>query len=84
MIHFIPNLDSLLWSRKSIQLFDSDEDLRLFVSDQRTRFCHFVGRPDSFCPHDVRLDETAPDPFIRWSNYRSVTIDGVTVGFCGE
>ena len=85
MIRYIPNLDSILWSRKSIVYFDSIDDLKAFISEQRTLFCHFIGRTDrSFRPHDVQLSNVAPDPFIRWNNYCGVIIDGITVGYCGE
>ena len=81
----MPNLDSPFWSRKSVQYFDSIDDLKEFISDQRTRFCHFIGQTDRFFySHDVQLTDADPDPFMRWKNYRSVTIDGITVGYCGE
>lgn len=86
MVKYIPNLDSLLWSFKSIQYFDSHDDLKAFIADQRTRFFRFIGMLDkSFSPSDVILSgPLAPDPFVRWNNYHSVHVDGVTVGFCGE
>lgn len=85
MIRYIPNLDSILWSRKSIEYFDSIDDLKAFISEQRTLFCHFIGRTDRFFhPHDVQLAKVPPDPFMRWNNYRGVFVDGITVGYCGE
>ena len=85
MIRYIPNLDSIIWSRKSIEYFDSIDDLKAFISEQRTLFCHFVGRTDRFFhPHDVQLAKVPPDPFMRWNNYRGVIVDGITVGYCGE
>ena len=86
MIKYIPNLDTLLWSFKSIEYFDTHEDLKSFIADQRTRFCRFIGMIDkSFDPADVTLsDPLSPDSLICWNNYRSVMVDGITVGFCGE
>ena len=85
MIRYMPKLDSPLWSRKSLEYFDTVEDLKTFISDQRTRFCHFIGRTDRFFyPHDVQLAKVSPDPFMRWNNYHGVIIDGITVGYCGE
>ena len=86
MIKYIPNLDTLLWSFKSIEYFDTHEDLRSFIANQRTLFCRFVGKIDKcFRPSDVTLsDPLTPDPFVCWKNYRSVHVDGITVGFCGE
>ena len=85
MIRYIPNLDSILWSRKSIEYFDTLGDLKRYIADQRTLFCHFIGRTDRFFhPHDVQLAKGPPDPFMRWNNYRGVFVDGITVGYCGE
>jgi len=86
MIKYIPNLDTLLWSFKSIEYFDTHEDLKSFIADQRTLFCRFVGKIEkSFQASDVILsDPLAMDPFVCWKNYRSVRVDGITVGFCGE
>ncbi len=85
MIRYKPKLDSLLWSLKCIEYFDNVEDLKVFISDQRTRFCRAVGRTNCFFhPHDVHLSDVIPDPFLHWNNYRGVIIDGITVGHCGE
>lgn len=86
MIKYIPDLDSLLWSFKSIEYFDTLEDLKFFIADQRTRFCRFIGRLDkSFQSADVTLsDPMVTHPFVCWKNYRSVIVDGITVGHCGE
>ena len=86
MIKYIPNLDTLLWSFKSIEYFDTLEDLKFFIADQRTRFCRFIGRLDkSFRSADVTLsDPLSHNPVVCWKNYRSVIVDGITVGHCGE
>lgn len=85
MIRYIPNFDSYLWAKKSMEYFDTIDDLKAFISDQRTLFCHFIGRTDRFFhPHDVQLAKVPPDPFMRWNNYHGVIIDGITVGYCGE
>ena len=85
MIRYMPNLDSLLWSLKSIEYFESIDDLKAFISDQRTRFCHAIGLTDRiFHSHDVHLSDVIPDPLMCWKNYRRVIIDGITVGHCGE
>ena len=46
MIKYLPNMDSLLWSFKSIEYFDSYDDLKSFIADQRTRFLRFIGKID--------------------------------------
>lgn len=83
MIKYMPNLDSMLWARKSQEYFDSIEDLRAFIADQRTSFCRFVGKDRSFAPEDVKLN-IERDLFWGWKNYHSVELDGITIGFCGE
>lgn len=85
MIRYIPNFDSYLWAKKSLEYFDTIEDLKRYISDQRTRFCHAIGRTDRFFhSHDVHLSDVVLDPFMHWKNYRKVIIDGITVGYCGE
>ena len=85
MIRYMPKLDSPLWSRKSLEYFDTVEDLKAFISDQHTRFCRFIGKPEkSFLPEDVTLADLLDDLFMGWNHYRTVTIDGITVGYCGE
>ena len=83
MIKYMPNLDSLLWSMKSQQYFDSIDDLKAFIADQRTRFCRFIGKDKAYAPEDVEL-HSAMDCFFGWKNYHSVVLDGITIGFCGE
>lgn len=85
MIRYMPELDSYLWAKKSLVYFDTLEDLKRYIADQRTRFCRFIGRPEkSFLPDDVNLTPTCTDPLTCLRNYRGVMIDGITVGFCGE
>lgn len=83
MIKYRPNLDSLLWSRKSQEYFDTIDELKTFVSDQRTRFCRFIGKDKSFVPENVEL-RGGRDVLFGWENYCSVVLDGVIIGFCGE
>lgn len=85
MIRYIPELDSYLWAKKSLVYFDTLDELKSYIADQRTRFCRFIGKPEkSFRPDDVNLAPTRSDPFTRWRNYCNVIIDGITVGYCGE
>lgn len=83
MIRYMPNLDSMLWARKSQEYFDSIEDLKAFIADQRTNFCRFVGKDREFCPEDVEL-QSGRDLLWGWNNYCNVILDGTTIGFCGE
>ena len=83
MIKYMPNLDSMLWSRKSQEYFDTIEDLKDSITNQRTKFCRIVGKDRSFAPEDVELYSDR-DYFYGWTNYHSVVIDGITIGYCGE
>ena len=83
MIRYMPNLDSMLWAKKSQEYFDTIEDLKAFIADQRTRFCRFIGKDRTFVPEDVEL-RSAIDQLFGWTNYHSVVLDGITIGFCGE
>jgi len=86
MIRYMPKLVTPLWSRKCLEYFDTLEDLKVFIADERTRFCHFIGKPEkSFLPSDVELtDHCDIDLVMRWKNYYTVIIDGSVVGYCGE
>ena len=83
MIRYMPNLDSMLWARKSIEYFDTIDDLKVFIADQRTRICRFIGKDRSFLPDDVKL-RSGTDLLWGWKNYCSVIIEGTIIGFCGE
>lgn len=86
MIKYRPNLDSTLWARKSTEYFDTIEDLKVFIADQRTRFYHFIGQSERFYkPHEVELiAQQEPDKVMYWRNYCSIVLDGRIIGFCGE
>ena len=83
MIRYMPNLGSLLWARKSLEYFDTIDELKAFVADQRTIFCRAIGKDRSFIPEDVKL-ESGKDFIWGWKNYHNVVLDGATIGFCGE
>ena len=55
MIKYMPNLDSMHWARKSQEYFDTIDDLKAFIADQRTMFCRFIGKGRAFVPEDVEL-----------------------------
>ena len=86
MIRYMPNVDSILWARKSTEYFDTIEDLKSFIADQRTRFYRFIGQPEkSYRPQEVELvAQQKPDKVMYWKNYCNVVLDGRIIGFCGE
>ena len=83
MIRYMPNLESALWSRKSLLYFDTLEEMTAFVVDQRNKFCRYIGKQIHFIHDDVEL-QPAKDHFYGWENYCRVIIGGILVGFCGE
>ena len=83
MIKFRPNFDSLLWSLKCQEYFDTIDELKAAIADQRTKFCRFIGKDKTYGPEDVRL-HGAMDHLFHWENYHIIELDGITIGFCGE
>ena len=83
MIKYRPNLDSLLWSRKCQEYFDTIDDMKCAIADQRTKFCRFIGKDKSFSPDDVELKRNE-DLLFGWKNYHHVILDGIVIGYCGE
>ena len=73
----------MLWARKSQEYFDTIDDLKAFIADQRTMFCRFIGKDRSFCPEDVLL-HSSRDYLFGWENYHVIELDGITIGYCGE
>ena len=85
MIRYMPNLDSLLWSRKSMEYFNTLDELKSFIADQRTRFYSFIGMPKTYQPEQVQLIAgTGHDLITGFVNCCSVILDGHLLGFCGE
>ena len=84
MIRYMPNVSSTLWAYKSIEYFDTIEDLKSFIADQRTRFCRAIGKDRNYRPNQVELIAQGRDLILGWQNYCSVVLDGRLIGFCGE
>jgi hypothetical protein len=83
MIKYRPNLDSLLWSRKCQEYYETIDDLKAAIADHHTKFCRFIGKDRSFRPEDVLL-HSSRDHLFGWENYHVIELDGITIGFCGE
>lgn len=83
MIRYMPNLESYLWSKKSLEYFDTIDDLKEFVVDHRNKVCRYVGRKVLYRTSDVKLISDR-DVLMGWTNYHNVVLDGRTEGFCGE
>lgn len=86
MIRYMPLLDSLLWSRKSMEYFNTLDELKFFIADQRTRFYSFIGKPEkTYLPEQVQLIAgTDHDLITGFTNCCSVVLDGHLLGYCGQ
>ena len=84
-INFRPQHSSLLWELKNIRVFDSIENLKLFVAEEGNRFKRFIGKSESYGSADVELINNYEfDHVTGWKNCFNVVLDGRTVGVCGE
>ena len=86
MIKYRPNLDSILWSRKCQEYYETIDDLKAAIADHHTKFCRFIGKPEkAYKAQEVELvAQQKPDKVMYWRNYCSVVLDGRIIGFCGE
>ena len=85
MIRYAAKLESDLWMRKCQELFDTIDDMKRFVADERTRHNHYVGDPDSFTKDDVKLECDCEHNYgLCLHNCSRVVVDGRVVGYCGE
>jgi hypothetical protein len=85
MIRYSAKLDSELWMRKCQEIFDTIDDMKEFVADERTRLCHFIGDHGSFTKDDVRLERDCDYNYgLCLRNCSKVVVDGSVIGYCGE
>ena len=85
MIRYAAMLESDLWMRKCQELFDTVEDMKHFVAEERTRFSHYIGETGSYSEDDVRLEQDCDYNYcLCMHNCSRVVVDGRVVGYCGE
>jgi hypothetical protein len=85
MIRYSAKLDSELWMRKCQEIFDTIDDMKRFVADERTRTCHFIGDHDSFTKDDVKLESYCDYYYgLCLHNCSKVFVRNRIVGYCGE
>lgn len=84
MIRYMPNVSSTIWAYKSIECFDTIEDLKSFIANQRNLFCRAICKDRSYHASQVELISHDKDMILGWKNYCSVVLDGRLIGFCGE
>ena len=86
MIKYMPKLDSMLWSLKSIEYFNSADELKQCIADQRTMFYRFIGVKNRIIhPRDIIIERIADrDVITGWENCHSIAINGKVVGIYGE
>ena len=84
-ILYRPYRKTISSSFKSMQTFDSIDDLKQSVADEQTRISRFIGKDTVFTPADVEIRSLKEkDIYGGWKNYSSVFLAGRPVGYCGE
>ena len=84
-IFYRPHRQTISGSFKSMQTFDSIDELKRSVADEQTRISRFIGKETVFTPADVEIRSlNEKDIFGGWKNYSSVVLAGRSVGYCGE
>ena len=85
-INFRPHHESLLWSMKMIQNFESIEEMICHIVDERNRFCRVIGKQKThYNNEDVEfLRPSDFDQITGWKNCYDIVLDGQTIGHCGE
>lgn len=85
MIRYSAKLGSELWMRKCQEVFNTVDEMKQFVAEERTRLCHFVGDPGAYTQDDVRLEQyCAFYHGLCLHDCFSVVVDDRVVGYCGE
>ena len=65
--------------------FDSIEEMKAHVADERNRFNRFVGNGKTFAAEDVKIVKNyGQDRWTGWKNSCDIVLNGQTVGHCGE
>ncbi len=84
-IFYRPHHQSISYSFKSMQTFDSIDALKRSIAEEHTRISRFIGKDTVFTPDDVEIRNlNEKDIFGGWKNYSSVVLAGRPVGYCGE
>ena len=85
-INYRPIRDNLHWELKEAQVFNSLEEMKLFVIEEMNGHDRFTGKsPVNYKFEDVHLKETYKREAITgWKNCHDIVLAGVTVGHCGE
>lgn len=80
MIRYAAKLESDLWMRKCTVPFDTIDDMKQFVADEKTRFWH-----QPFSEEDVKLEQDCEYDYSLCLHHCSrVLVDGRLVGYCGD
>lgn len=94
MIRFRPRRHTLTLSLKDELIFESMDDMILFVFDRWRRIVSFMGSNDPFRIDEILISEIqGDDPRIGYKNVRRVCVSRMAdesfktpccIGFCGE
>lgn len=84
MIKYRPQRFSLSASVKDEQLFDTLDQMKLFILNTSGRIALYIGKKP-FLPDDILIgDITGDDPVVGWKNVRPVCLKNTCIGYCGE
>lgn len=85
-IKYRPRLANLSWEMKEVCVFDSIDNMKLYVVEEGNKFNRFIrSNKSNYQINDVELLEKAGfDNITGWKNCYDVVLDGRTVGYCGE
>jgi len=84
MIRYIPRRQTLSASVKDEQIFETFDQMKLFILNVTGRIALYVGGKP-FLPDDIIIgDISGNDPMIGLKNVRAVHIKSMYIGCCGE
>lgn len=83
-INYRPLRVSLSWEMKESIVFESIEEMKMHIADEKNRFNRFIGKNRSYNADDVDLVKKQDDRQIGWKNCYDIVLDGKIIGHCGE
>lgn len=85
MIKYRPNRKTVSMSIKEELLFNTVEEMNLYICDHLNRILHFIDSTHTVSSVDIVFGiPTSFDPFTGWSHVRKISVGNFIVGFCGE
>jgi len=84
-INYRPVRMSISWELKDSRVFDSIEEMKAYIVNEKNKFYHYIGSKKVCRLVDVKLEKPCDyDRFTGWKNCFDIVLNGETVGHCGE